>query len=195
MVAALRPDELWVPAGLSPDAVERLRASAREHGTRLVPRKEGDRWRLGGAIFEALSPERHAPGRSDNAGSLVLRVHAAGECILLTGDLEASGERRLAASGLDPVSVLKVAHHGSRGSSDPVFLRKVRPRAALISAGVRNAWGHPHEETLQRLAAVGACTVSTSDGGAVRARMARGVLRVERWRGSWEPFVRLTPAR
>ena len=195
MVTALRPDEVWVPAGLSTDALETLRASAREHGVRLISRAKGDRWRLGGALFEVLSPELQTPGRSDNAGSLVLRVHAAGEQILLTGDLEASGERHLATFDLEPVSVLKVAHHGSRGSSDTIFLRKVRPRAALISAGARNAWGHPHEEALHRLAAVGACTVSTSDGGAVRARLARGVLRVERWRGSWETFARLAPAR
>ncbi len=195
MMAALRPAEVWVPAGLSADALKTLRAASREHGARLVPRAEGDRWQLGGALFEVLSPERHAPGRSDNAGSLVLRVHAAGEQILLTGDLEASGERHLATFPLEPASVLKVSHHGSRGSSDTVFLRKVRPRVALISAGVRNAWGHPHEEVLRRLTAIGACTVSTSDGGAVRARMARGVLRVERWHGSWETFVRLAPAR
>jgi competence protein ComEC len=195
ILAALDPDEVWAPEGLSPPARKALRSATRNVGIPLLLRSRGEQWRVGGAIVEVLSPEQYPPRRSDNDGSLVLRVRAAHTEVLLTGDLESAGERQIAARGLEPVSVLKVSHHGSRGSSDATFLRLARPRAALISAGTRNAWGHPHEDTLERLRQTGTCTLSTSSGGAVRARAARGVLRLERWSGSWETIARLEPAR
>ena len=50
--------------------------------------------------------------------------------------------------------MLKVAHQGSRTSSLPAFVREVAPRAAVISVGVDNQFGHPHPETLDTLGAV-----------------------------------------
>ncbi|HXM77217.1 MAG TPA: MBL fold metallo-hydrolase, partial [Thermoanaerobaculia bacterium] len=47
--------------------------------------------------------------------------------------------------------VIKVGHHGSRGSSTPAFLAAVSPRAALISCGRENRFGHPAPETLASL--------------------------------------------
>ncbi len=55
-----------------------------------------------------------------------------------------------------PSDVLKVAHHGSKTSTSPEFLRVVNPSAAVISAGRNNRFGHPHPEVIARLeAAVG----------------------------------------
>jgi len=45
--------------------------------------------------------------------------------------------------------VLKVAHHGSDGSSSLRFLRAAKPVWAVVSAGVHH--DHPHEAVLQRL--------------------------------------------
>ncbi|MFQ5690301.1 MAG: ComEC/Rec2 family competence protein, partial [Gemmatimonadota bacterium] len=41
--------------------------------------------------------------------------------------------------------------HGSRTSSSLAWLEAVRPRIAIISAGARNTYGHPHRATLARL--------------------------------------------
>ena len=47
--------------------------------------------------------------------------------------------------------ILKAAHHGSRNSSSEIFLQKVRPKYTIISAGIKNSYGHPHRETIERL--------------------------------------------
>ncbi len=65
------------------------------------------------------------------------------------------------------VTLLKVAHHGSRNSTPAEFLELVRPRIALISAGRDNSYGHPHEETLDRLADAGSMVLTTQEYGAI----------------------------
>lgn len=104
-----------------------------------------------------------------NDASLVLMVANQGMSILFTGDLEHKGEALLIEiwSGTDvDVDVLKVAHHGSRGSSSMEFLQLVTPERAVIPVGNGNSYGHPHEETLERLAEMGV-EVERTDRGAV----------------------------
>jgi competence protein ComEC len=47
--------------------------------------------------------------------------------------------------------VLKVGHHGSRTSTTELWLEQVKPSLAIISAGLKNKYGHPHQEVTQRL--------------------------------------------
>lgn len=183
--------EVWVPRGLPAEGMERLAEAAGRHGARLRVLARGDRPAGERTPVETLAPPaKDAATCGDNEGSLVLRAGSGAACVLLTGDLDAAGERDLARLGIGRCAVLKVSHHGSRGSSDGEFLRTVRPRAALVSAGARNAWGHPHRETLERLRRCGARALSTSEGGAVRARLADRVLALERWRDArWQSLA------
>ena len=64
----------------------------------------------------------------------------------------------------------KVAHHGSKNSSGETFLEVVKPKYAVISAGRDNQYGHPHQETVERLENVGSEIVSTQEAGAVRIK-------------------------
>ncbi len=190
---ALGPGEIWASRSLGPDERRRLLTLAARHGALLRLWARGGGMARGAGEVQVLAPEGDAPaGGGANAGSLVLRAGEAPHTLLLTGDLDGRGERLLVARGLEPAAVLKVAHHGSRGSSGAGFLRAVGARAALISAGPRNAWGHPHPETLERLRRSGAAVVSTSRGGAVRARLEAGRARLERWEsGAWRLIERL----
>jgi competence protein ComEC len=133
---------------------------------------------IGGATVEVLAPcpgPRADEGANDN--SFVLRITWKNRSILLTGDLERAGERALLAAHPKKLraDVLKVGHHGSRTSTSPELLAAVRPTHAVISCGVRNRFGHPHEVTLRALAGVaihrtdreGTVTLRT-DGGAWR---------------------------
>ena len=88
--------------------------------------------------------------------------------LLITGDMAGQTEQLLAQTYLLPdVEVLVVSHHGSRYSSDESFLRAITPDNAVISVG-DNRYGHPAEETLRRLQAVGATVWRTDQQGSIR---------------------------
>jgi len=72
---------------------------------------------------------------------------------------------------------LKVGHHGSRSASDPEWIKLLSPDAAIITAGRRNRFGHPHDETMDILHQAMVSTFITG--------MERGV-RMEAVRGGWE---------
>ena len=100
---------------------------------------------------DALAP---LPEGDINNGSIVMLLRHGGFAALLTGDAKEPIEATLLARGLLPtIDLLKVGHHGSRFSSTPALLDAVRPRVAVISAGLGNPYGHPARETLDRLAA------------------------------------------
>jgi competence protein ComEC len=86
-----------------------------------------------------------------NPSSCILRVSAAGESILLTGDIDQAAERALLKSGWPLRSDWLLApHHGSRSSSSLAFLKAVDARSVLISRGNHNPYGHPHPQILAR---------------------------------------------
>lgn len=125
-----------------------------------VPRIEafrGQQIDLGsGARISVLNP-RAGMGVLDedelNDASVVLRLEMGKVSFLLTGDIGSEGERRLISNGAEIDStVLKVAHHGSRSSTSPEFLRRAQPIIDVISVGGSNRFGHPTDEVLERLA-------------------------------------------
>ena len=80
------------------------------------------------------------------AGCLARQGHR----VLLTGDIEEDAESWL-LNRLEIVSILKVAHHGSRSSSSLDFIQQTQPEHAVISAGLGNRFHHPHPSTLWNL--------------------------------------------
>ena len=87
--------------------------------------------------------------------------------MLLTGDIESPAELSL-LSQLEPVTVLKVAHHGAKTSNSTALLEKTQPQLALISAGRKNRFGHPAPQTLERLDEAGVATLATPEWGTIR---------------------------
>jgi competence protein ComEC len=81
--------------------------------------------------------------------SIVSRLRCGTHSILFAADIETAGLRRLNEEGYQPVTVLKVPHHGARSSLDPDWLRQLHPRYAVISVGAANPYGHPTESVLQ----------------------------------------------
>ena len=143
-----------------------LTRTAEKNGTRVVTMSAGDALEEG---ITCLGPEKGAGISPGNEASLVLSLTYGNFDMLLTGDVEGKGEDALVESGrLRKYDVLKAAHHGSKNSSLEPFLETVKPSVTLISAGVDNRYGHPHEETLKRLEAAGSRVYSTQENGAVR---------------------------
>ncbi|MBR6478734.1 MAG: hypothetical protein IKS85_09840, partial [Lachnospiraceae bacterium] len=91
--------------------------------------------------------------------------------ILLTGDVEKEGEAELLKecekNGIREVTILKCAHHGSKNGTSETFLAKLDARVTVISCGRKNFYGHPHEETLERLLQDGTNLFRTDQLGAV----------------------------
>jgi competence protein ComEC len=134
------------------------------------------------ATLEVLLPaKRPLRGtRSDlNANSVILRLEYQDHCMLFTGDAEPETEQRLMARGLEPCEVLKVAHHGGRHSTSRRFLAKLQPSIAIISVSDTNRYGHPGDETLDRLERAGATTYRTDQHGDVRVIFSEEGVRVE----------------
>ena len=138
---------------------------------------------VGGVRLTAL-PRIDARGgrRGRNDDALALRIDYGLASFLLASDITAATEADLVAAGAPlAATVLKVAHHGSRGSSTPQFLQAVRPLVAVVSVGGRNPYGHPSPETLGRLAAVGAAAYRTDRDGAIVLETDGRQLSVTRW--------------
>ena len=115
--------------------------------------KSGDVYWLGKLRIEILyAPPAENAG--DNSDSLILRLDYGSCSMLLMGDAEAKEEEMLLEtipSDRLTSDFLKVAHHGSSGSSTEKLLSAVSPRIAVISSAEGNTFGHPHAEVLSRL--------------------------------------------
>jgi competence protein ComEC len=109
-------------------------------------------------------PSGPPPWATRNDDSVVLDVRYGEVHLLLAGDIEGGAESRL---GGPPAQVLKVPHHGSQSSSSAGFLAAVAPRVAVVSAGYRNRFGHPHPSVVERLTAAGIALFRTDRDGAV----------------------------
>lgn len=118
-----------------------------------------------------------------NTYSACYFLETEGITVLLTGDVEEEGEslliNELRGRGIGKVDVLKVAHHGSRYSTSEEFMRQVDAGLAVISCGKNNLYGHPHEETLERLGADGSVILTTPECGAVVVEIREGGIVVD----------------
>ncbi|KMP25164.1 DNA internalization-related competence protein ComEC/Rec2 [Bacillus albus] len=127
---------------------------------------EGESWSINGAEFFVLAPT--GKERGENNASIVVWAKLGGLTWLFTGDLEEEGEKFLVATYSElRADVLKVAHHGSNTSSITPFLSAVQPNMAIISAGERNRYGHPHKEVIERLEEMGIEIWRTDKQGAI----------------------------
>lgn len=121
----------------------------------------------GGASMKVLHPS--SPSSSDlNNASVVVRVTFGKTSFMLTGDAESESESQILSRGYALNStVLKVGHHGSRTSTSSAFLSAVNPSVAVIMCGTGNSYGHPHEETLAKLANAGVDIYRTDVQGTI----------------------------
>lgn len=142
-------------------------AKAREVPWRIL--EAGDSLNLDGVAMRVVSPDTLLPDA--NASSLVLELRFGAFAALLTGDAPREREEVLLSRLLSPgIHVLKVGHHGSRTSTSPELLERIRPEVAIVSAGRRNRFGHPHPVVLELLREGGVKILRTDREGLVRIR-------------------------
>lgn len=166
-VARQFPPGGYYASYLDPEAMEEVGVEASEESLaswKLLRRGDELYWR--DMRLEVLWPPAKGSWESNEA-SMVLRLHTPYRQYVFTGDLELEAERQLTRLGDIGAQVLKVGHHGSRFSSSRPFLAAVNPTVAVISCGRHNAYGHPHQETLERLADIGAVVYRTDEWGTI----------------------------
>jgi len=143
----------------------------KEKGMQELLAQKGMRIHLGSEVYaDILHPGDNVEQlRETNDASVVMRLVYGDTEFLLSGDAAGWIEKRLVeeyGSSLQS-DVLKAGHHGSKNSSEEVWLAAVNPDTVVISAGKGNSYGHPHAETLERIRNEGASIVSTIESGTI----------------------------
>jgi competence protein ComEC len=168
VLANFHPRELWLGVESRSPELQKLLEDAKSLGVLVIHRKAGDNIELGGSTIRILAPAfnfgSNTLGRNDD--SLVMKISFGETSALLEGDAERR-EEQLVARAQPQADLLKVAHHGSATSTIPELLAAVRPHFAVISSGVRNVYGHPRMEVLNRLEQSKVATYRTDLNGAV----------------------------
>jgi competence protein ComEC len=122
--------------------------------------------------FTVINPTNPLQFSDLNSNSIVLRLQVSNTSIMLTGDATTDTEQSMLASGLTLQSqILKVGHHGSSYSTSQAFLNNVTPNYGVISAGVGNSYGHPTQQTLDRLSNNDVITYGTYKDGTIVFRL------------------------
>ncbi|MDA1107604.1 MAG: DNA internalization-related competence protein ComEC/Rec2 [Proteobacteria bacterium] len=142
----------------------------------------GESWRWDEVEFTLLNPsDENARG---NNSSCVLMIQTAHGKVLLTADIEAKAERALIARWGEQLNadVLVVPHHGSKTSSTDEFIDAVRPRYALIPAGYRSRYRHPHPTVVERYAQRGINMLNSPAHGAITVTLGAVGMRLSSYR-------------
>lgn len=138
-------------------------------GIKPVQPALGTTFKVGAANCVVYGPVN--PNSDDlNTYSIVIKLTFGSNKFLFTGDAQASNEEGMINNGYDlSADVLKVGHHGSHTSTSDAFLAKVNPKYAVISCGKGNDYGHPHEETMDKLKAKNIPVYRTDENGTIVA--------------------------
>lgn len=179
---------LLIPDVAEKEGYQSVLNLAQEKGIPVTYLSRGDHLQSGELSLLCLNPEKGFVTDSVNAASVTLSLRYGTFSCLLTGDLEGAGEEQVKEifrqspeqyDLADTYTVLKVAHHGSKNSTDVDFLDMISPRLDLISCGKKNRYGHPHEELLRRLEDCGSLIYKTSESGAITVEIQDGKVSVE----------------
>jgi len=123
-------------------------------------------------FIEILYPFENLAGqdfKDVNDTSIVSRLVFGEKSFLFPGDIFEKAEGEILNKGATIDSdILKVAHHGSKTSSSPQFLAEVSPEIAVISLSKDNKYGHPHQETLEKLKNYGIRILRTDQDGDIK---------------------------
>ncbi len=166
---------ILTPNAMDSPKLEELIAEAEKKGVEVLTFLAGDSLIAGKLELNCLAPTPEYD-TADNDGSLILAAKYKDFCAVLMGDAKGEAEEaviRACEAGLlpVPVSILKVAHHGSRYASSERFLNVLQPAACVVSYGRGNVYNHPHEQLLDRLEALETVVYKTGASGAAQFRV------------------------
>lgn len=129
----------------------------------------GQKYNFGTGEFTVLAPAS-IDASDDNANSVVIKLQNGENSFIFTGDADSESEFNMCISGLDlSCDVLSVGHHGSATSTSWDFLEKTIPEYAVISCGAENSYGHPDQDTMDKLQSMEIQVYRTDEQGTIIA--------------------------
>ncbi len=165
------------PGSLNEAIMQDLKDVASRQGVPIIEKSAGDYFEVGSYIFTYLYPlDSRYEGNND---SLILSMKSKYFHGLFLGDIEKQGELDLVemyGKNLEDITVMKLGHHGSKTSSDQLFLEHTNPLLAIITAGFNNRYGHPHQEVTDRLDVLRIPYLQTGVEGAIEVKITRNGL-------------------
>ncbi len=146
---------------------ENMIKALQNKGLKLTAPTVGDTLNVGNATLQFLAPNG-SKYQDLNNYSIVCKLKYGNTSYLFTGDAESLSEGEILAKQLDiSADVLKLGHHGSHSSTSQAFLDKVNPKYAIVSCGKDNDYGHPHQETTDKLNKKGIEMLRTDVSGTI----------------------------
>jgi len=170
VVNAFPVDTVWCCVdSYDSGAFEKFEESVHKRGAEIEVPEMGGTVQLGEAQISVLGPLDTYDDL--NEMSLILRVRYGENTMLLMGDAGIPSEDDMLDAGVNlSCNLLRVGHHGSSGSTGYRLLYEAAPDIAVISCGIDNEYGHPHEETMSRLADADVAVYRTDELGIILAR-------------------------
>jgi competence protein ComEC len=192
IVQIFQPREIWEGVPIAGHAgLASVRAAARQVRAAWRTVQQGDRLAVGEATLTVLAPPLAAweRRRVRNDDSVVLEVRMGDVSFILPGDagvaVEAAVAPLVAPAG---VRIVKLGHHGSATASSAAFLSALHPRAAVVSCGRQNRFGHPAPAVMRRLTAADVRPFRTDQDGAITFRTDGRTVHVHTWTGEDATF-------
>ncbi len=166
-----------LPENLFNEELKDIYRSSKEHGVDCVFINAGTVVKYNEISLTCLSPAHDHITGDANTDSVILLLNHKKFDMLFSADATKESEDSLdlypdfLISEDKKIDVYKCAHHGSRFSSSEAFLEKASPAITVISCGLYNRYGHPHEETLKRLSDMGSRVYRTDKDGAITIKL------------------------
>ena len=142
------------------------------HSLHVMNHKEEEKTSLS---LHCYYPTSNLPMEEANAHSIGCILRYGNFSMVFTGDMPAEAEKEMLSAikkeGQSPsVDIVKLAHHGSKTSSSPLFLSETKGKFALFSYGKKNRYGHPHKITLEKCNSFGLIPLETAKLGEILIR-------------------------
>mgnify|MGYP000916504117 CR=1 FL=1 len=172
---------------LKDEVLEALLQQIEEANVSVEYLSAGEHMTDGALQISCLHPYAKKVPEDRNDASLVLRLSQDDFQMLLTGDLEKSGEdwlveqARPATQNPLRCTILDAGHHGASNATGEALLDLAQPGVVLISCGKNNRYGHPAPETLQRLEERGIRWYSTAEVGAIQVQVGKKKVKMKQY--------------
>lgn len=164
---------IYSKGGEDTEVYEKFKKIVERHNVEVKESIAGDKFVFGNIEVEILLPDNKLINVEDNinANSLVCKVNVGDKSILFMGDgIEETEKKFLTIYDLSDIYLLKVGHHGSKTSTSDMFIKKISPKYAIISAK-KSYYNHPHEQVLEVLKKYNVNVYVTEKMGAIKFNM------------------------